>query len=66
MGTEIQLGGPDMLTIAIILALLVIIACATIAGFLFWALVKMSQSEGFGDIADWEDIDDETAGHLDM
>lgn len=44
-----------MLTIAIILALLVIIACATVAGLLFWALIKISQSEGFGDMTDLMD-----------
>lgn len=54
-----------MLTIAIILALLLIIACATLAGVLFWAPIKMSQSEGFGDIADLMDDADELSNKED-
>ena len=54
-----------MLTIAIILALLVIIAVATVAGILLWLIIQLS-NEGFADIADLEGADDETRGQLDL
>jgi hypothetical protein len=55
-----------MLIVGIILALLVAIAVAVVAGILLSVLVKMSNSEGFNNIAEWEGNEDEETGHMDM